>query len=241
MMRALGAVGFHQTYTYFTWRTAKWELEDYLARGVPRDRPPDAAQLLRQHARHPHEYLQYGGPAAFKIRAVLAATGSPSWGVYAGYELYEHVAVRPGQRGVPRLREVPDPRPRLGRRRGRGPHPGAVPRPAQRDPPAAPGPAAAAQRDVHATDDENVLVLQQADRRLDDGARRRDRGGQPRPARRPRDDGAPRPCRPSAWAGTTASPSTTRSAGRTGTGASTTTCGSTPARAGPPADRAEDA
>ena len=43
-----------------------------------------------------HAYLQYGGPPAFKIRAVLAATGSPSWGVYAGYELYEHVAVRPG-------------------------------------------------------------------------------------------------------------------------------------------------
>ncbi|MFT4471916.1 alpha-1,4-glucan--maltose-1-phosphate maltosyltransferase, partial [Arthrobacter sulfonylureivorans] len=41
------------------------------------------------------EYLQYGGPAAFKIRAVLAATASPLWGVYAGYELYEHVA-RPG-------------------------------------------------------------------------------------------------------------------------------------------------
>jgi len=43
-----------------------------------------------------HAYLQYGGPPAFKIRAVLAATSSPSWGVYAGYELYEHVAVRPG-------------------------------------------------------------------------------------------------------------------------------------------------
>ena len=42
------------------------------------------------------EYLQYGGPAAFKIRAALAATGSPSWGVYAGYELFEHVAVKPG-------------------------------------------------------------------------------------------------------------------------------------------------
>ena len=43
-----------------------------------------------------HSYLQYGGPAAFKIRAALAATGSPSWGVYAGYELFEHVAVKPG-------------------------------------------------------------------------------------------------------------------------------------------------
>jgi starch synthase (maltosyl-transferring) len=43
-----------------------------------------------------HAYLQYGGPPAFKIRAVLAAMLSPSWGVYSGYELYEHVAVRPG-------------------------------------------------------------------------------------------------------------------------------------------------
>jgi starch synthase (maltosyl-transferring) len=41
------------------------------------------------------EYLQYGGWPAFKIRAVLASTASPLWGVYAGYELFEHVA-RPG-------------------------------------------------------------------------------------------------------------------------------------------------
>jgi starch synthase (maltosyl-transferring) len=43
-----------------------------------------------------HAYLQYGGPPAFKIRAVLAATLSPTYGVYSGYELFEHVAVRPG-------------------------------------------------------------------------------------------------------------------------------------------------
>jgi starch synthase (maltosyl-transferring) len=43
-----------------------------------------------------HAYLQYGGPAALRIRATIAATASPSWGVYAGFELYEHVAVRPG-------------------------------------------------------------------------------------------------------------------------------------------------
>ena len=43
-----------------------------------------------------HAFLQYGGPAAFKIRAVLAATMVPSYGVYSGYELYEHEAVRPG-------------------------------------------------------------------------------------------------------------------------------------------------
>ncbi len=43
-----------------------------------------------------HAYLQYGGPPVFKIRAVLAATLSPTWGVYSGFELFEHVAVRPG-------------------------------------------------------------------------------------------------------------------------------------------------
>ncbi len=42
------------------------------------------------------EYLQYSGPAGFAIRATLAATLSPTYGVYSGYELYEHVAVRPG-------------------------------------------------------------------------------------------------------------------------------------------------
>jgi starch synthase (maltosyl-transferring) len=96
MMRGLGTVGFQQSYTYFTWRTAKWELEEYF-REVSRETSPvmrpnffvNTPDIL-------HDFLQYGGPAAFKIRAVLAATGSPSWGVYAGFELFEHVAVRPG-------------------------------------------------------------------------------------------------------------------------------------------------
>jgi starch synthase (maltosyl-transferring) len=96
MMRTLGAVGYQQSYTYFTWRTAKWELEMYLA-----EVSQETAHVLRPNffVNTPdilHAYLQYGGPAAFKIRAALAATGSPSWGVYAGYELYEHVAVKPG-------------------------------------------------------------------------------------------------------------------------------------------------
>ena len=144
MMRGLGAVGFHQSYTYFTWRTAKWEIEEYL-----RELAHETDHLMRPNffVNTPdilHAFLQYGGPTAFKIRAALAATGSPTWGVYAGYELYEHVAVRPGSRGVPRLREVPGQDPRLGRRRGRGPHPRAVPHDAQRRPPRAPGAAAAA-------------------------------------------------------------------------------------------------
>ncbi|MDT9595155.1 alpha-1,4-glucan--maltose-1-phosphate maltosyltransferase [Nocardioides zeae] len=96
MMRALGAVGFHQSYTYFTWRTAKWEIEEYL-----RELSSETDHLMRPNffVNTPdilHGFLQYGGPAAFKIRAALAATSSPSWGVYAGYELFEHVAVKPG-------------------------------------------------------------------------------------------------------------------------------------------------
>ncbi|MBZ5735908.1 alpha-1,4-glucan--maltose-1-phosphate maltosyltransferase [Nocardioides sp. TRM66260-LWL] len=96
MMRALGSVGFHQSYTYFTWRTAKGEIEDYL-----RELSSETDHLMRPNffVNTPdilHAYLQYGGPAAFKVRAALAATSSPTWGVYAGYELYEHVAVKPG-------------------------------------------------------------------------------------------------------------------------------------------------
>ncbi|MFW6775527.1 alpha-1,4-glucan--maltose-1-phosphate maltosyltransferase [Nocardioides sp. CPCC 205120] len=96
MMRGLGAVGFHQSYTYFTWRTAKWEIEDYL-----RELATETDHVMRPNffVNTPdilHAFLQYGGPAAFKIRAALAATSSPTWGVYAGYELYEHVAVKPG-------------------------------------------------------------------------------------------------------------------------------------------------
>ena len=96
MMRALGTVGFHQSYTYFTWRNTRSELETYLQE-VSHESPA----VLRPNffVNTPDilpEFLQYGGPPAFKIRALLAATGSPSWGVYAGYELFEHVALRPG-------------------------------------------------------------------------------------------------------------------------------------------------
>jgi starch synthase (maltosyl-transferring) len=96
MMHALGAVGFHQSYTYFTWRTGKQELEEYLL-----EVSHESDHLMRPNffVNTPdilHAFLQYGGPAAFKIRAAIAATGSPSWGVYAGFELFEHVAVKPG-------------------------------------------------------------------------------------------------------------------------------------------------
>jgi starch synthase (maltosyl-transferring) len=96
MMRMLGRIGFHQSYTYFTWRTGKWELEEYL-----RELAGETAALMRPNffVNTPdilHAFLQYGGPPAFKIRAVLASMMSPTWGVYSGYELFEHVALRPG-------------------------------------------------------------------------------------------------------------------------------------------------
>ena len=96
MMQALATVGFHQSYTYFTWRTSRTELETYLHE-VSRE----TSHVLRPNffVNTPdilHAFLQYGGPPAFKIRAVAAATGSSSWGVYAGYELFEHMAVKPG-------------------------------------------------------------------------------------------------------------------------------------------------
>ncbi len=95
MMAALGRAGFQQSYSYFTWRNTKEELEEYLVHVSH-----DSAGYFRPNffVNTPDiltEFLQYGGPAAFKIRAILAALSSPLWGMYAGYELYEHVA-RPG-------------------------------------------------------------------------------------------------------------------------------------------------
>lgn len=95
VMHALGKAGFQQSYSYFTWRNTKEEIETYL-----QEISHETAAFYRPNffVNTPDiltEYLQYGGPAAFKIRAVLAAMGSPLWGVYAGYELFEHIA-RPG-------------------------------------------------------------------------------------------------------------------------------------------------
>ncbi|GHC48984.1 alpha-1,4-glucan--maltose-1-phosphate maltosyltransferase [Streptomyces cinnamoneus] len=93
MMRTLGAIGFQQSYTYFTWRTTKRELTDYLT-----ELSRESAACMRPNlfVNTPdilHAYLQEGGRAAFEVRAVLAATLSPTWGVYAGYELCENTPV----------------------------------------------------------------------------------------------------------------------------------------------------
>ena len=62
-----------------------------------------------------HATLQQGGPPAFRLRAALAAITGPSWGMYSGYELCETTPPSRGQRGVPRLREVPAPARATGR------------------------------------------------------------------------------------------------------------------------------
>jgi starch synthase (maltosyl-transferring) len=94
MMRALAKAGFTQSYTYFTWRNTKAELTEYLTeltQSPMRDyfRPnffTNTPDILT-------DVLQHGGRAAFKLRAVLASTLSPSWGIYSGYELCENEAV----------------------------------------------------------------------------------------------------------------------------------------------------
>lgn len=95
LLRTLAKAGFQQSYTYFTWRNTKEELEEFLY-----SLSHETADYLRPNlfVNTPDiltEYLQFGGPAAFKVRAAIAATAAPTWGVYSGYELFENVA-RPG-------------------------------------------------------------------------------------------------------------------------------------------------
>ena len=96
MMHALAAIGFHQSYTYFTWRNTASELTEY---GTELAGP--AAHYMRPNffVNTPDilcQYLQHAGPSAFAVRAVLAAMLSPSWGVYSGYELCENIPLVPG-------------------------------------------------------------------------------------------------------------------------------------------------
>jgi starch synthase (maltosyl-transferring) len=93
VMQHLAKAGFTQSYTYFTWRTTKWELETYLTELTKTDvaeyfRPnfwPNTPDIL-------HESLQTGGRAAFLSRLVLAATLSSNYGIYGPtFELQEHV------------------------------------------------------------------------------------------------------------------------------------------------------
>jgi starch synthase (maltosyl-transferring) len=95
MMTTLAKAGFHQSYTYFTWKNTKPELEEFMAQLLewsPFYRP----NLFANTPDILHEYLQRGGRPAFEARLVLAATLSPSYGIYSGFERFENVPVRKG-------------------------------------------------------------------------------------------------------------------------------------------------
>ena len=96
-MKGLAKLGFTQSYTYFTWKNTKKDFTEYLQELTQSSmseyyRPnffTNTPDIL-------HEYLQEGGRPAFRIRLLLAATTSPLYGIYSGYELCENVPVRPG-------------------------------------------------------------------------------------------------------------------------------------------------
>jgi starch synthase (maltosyl-transferring) len=91
VMAKLAEVGFTQSYTYFTWRTTKQELVEY---GLEVTSGPTAEYMRPNFWPNTPDILagplRNGSPAAFRMRAVLAATLVPSWGVYSGYELCEN-------------------------------------------------------------------------------------------------------------------------------------------------------
>jgi len=97
MMSTLAKVGFSQSYTYFTWKNTRGELVEFVNSLMRSEWP----QYYRPNffANTPdilHAYLQRGGRPAFEARLVLAATLSPSYGIYSGFERCENVPVKEG-------------------------------------------------------------------------------------------------------------------------------------------------
>jgi starch synthase (maltosyl-transferring) len=98
VMKRLAKIGFSQSYTYFTWRNFKKELQEYLEELTQ----SEVAEYMRGNL-WPNtpdilpEVLQEGGRPAFKLRIALAATLSSVYGVYSGYELLENKPVKPGK------------------------------------------------------------------------------------------------------------------------------------------------
>ncbi len=96
-MKALAKLGFTQSYTYFTWRNTVQEVRDYLVELTQ----SEMAEYFRGNffTNTPdilNEYLQKGGRPAFRVRLLLAATLSPNYGMYSGFELCENVPREPG-------------------------------------------------------------------------------------------------------------------------------------------------
>jgi starch synthase (maltosyl-transferring) len=98
VMKYLAKSGFTQSYTYFTWRNTKWEIEEYFT---------ELNQTSVRHYMRPNlfantpdilpEYLQTGDEAAFRIRYLLAATLGATYGIYGPpFENFERTPIRPG-------------------------------------------------------------------------------------------------------------------------------------------------
>jgi starch synthase (maltosyl-transferring) len=97
MMKLLAKLGFTQSYTYFTWKNTSVELRDWWTEM----HNPDALEYMRGNffTNTPdilHEYLVHYGRPGFRVRLLLAATMSPLYGIYSGFELSENTPVRPG-------------------------------------------------------------------------------------------------------------------------------------------------
>jgi starch synthase (maltosyl-transferring) len=97
VMRHLAKLGFSQSYTYFTWKNSRHELTEYVSElATTEEREYFRANFFANTPDILHAYLQHGGPAAFEARLVLAATLSPTYGIYSGYEHFENRAVAEG-------------------------------------------------------------------------------------------------------------------------------------------------
>jgi len=97
VMKRLAKVGFSQSYSYFTWRNQKWEIEEYLTELTTGDsRHYMSPNFFANTPDINPVYLQYGGRPAFQARLVLAATLGGNYGIYNGFEICQAAAV-PGK------------------------------------------------------------------------------------------------------------------------------------------------
>lgn len=90
LMSALAKVGFSQSYSYFTWRNTRDEIMAYLEELSDEMNEYFRPNFFVNTPDILSDYLKEGGPPAFAVRAILAATLSPSYGVYSGFESYEN-------------------------------------------------------------------------------------------------------------------------------------------------------
>jgi starch synthase (maltosyl-transferring) len=97
VMRNLAKIGFSQSYTYFTWKNSRHELTEYvLELAYSGEQEYFRPNFFANTPDILHEYLQQGGRPAFEARITLAATLSPSYGIYSGYEHFENAPAHPG-------------------------------------------------------------------------------------------------------------------------------------------------